>query len=122
MAAIAGEAAAAAAATASMGRSPIGRNAFGRSAPSRVPAPAARMIAAACVSGPIRAACQTRATAGNRPQVVAGSVEEAPTVPKIIRPVVVWITLRTRTVTSEPIEPVASSTTTIVPSSRYPTA
>ena len=80
MAAIAGEAAAAAAATASIGRSPIGRKAFGRSAPSRVPAPAARMIAAACVSGPMRAACQTRAAAGNRRQVAAGSDEVASSV------------------------------------------
>ena len=75
----------------------------GVSAPSRVPAPAARMIAAACVSGSMRAACQTRAAAGNRAQVAAGSDAVASRVAKIIRPVVVWITLRTRTVTCEPI-------------------
>ena len=46
----------------------------------------------------------------------AGAV--ASSVAKIIRPVVVWITLRTRAATWEPIALVASSTTTIVPSSR----
>ena len=37
---------------------------------------------------------------------------------KIMRPVVVWITFFTRTVTSEPMCGFADSTTTIVPSSR----
>src|SRR3954451_24421245 len=57
---MAGDAAAAAAATASIGRSPIDRKAFGTSAPSRLPAPAARMTATACVSASMRAAWQTR--------------------------------------------------------------
>jgi len=42
----------------------------------------------------------------------------ASSVAKIIRPVVVWITFRTRTPTWDPMRAVASSTTTIVPSSR----
>ena len=120
IAAMAGEAAAAPTATASMGRSPIDRNAFGCSAPRRAPAPAARMIAAAWDSRSMRAACQTCARRADGSGGRRGSLlrESSSRVAKIIRPVVVWITLRTRTTTCDPIEEVASSTTTIVPSSR----
>ena len=53
------------------------------------------------------------------PAVAGESPERAA---KIMRPVVVWITLVTRTSTWEPMRVAACSTTTIVPSSRYATA
>ena len=90
-----GEAAAAATATESIGRSPIDRNGFGISEPSRRPAPAARMIATARVSWLMRGACQRRPPP-RYAEIDAVVWRTSGKLAKIMRPVAVWMTLRTR--------------------------